>query len=432
MKRENLTETRIKSYACPIGKHQAFFWDATEKRLAVRVTSSGNKSYIFEGYLGKQTIRLTIGNVNDWNLDDARKEARRLQSLLDQKIDPREILKAKKAEKEATKAAIESNKTYTLEALLETYADYLDARGKRKSGKLARSVTKCHIKEVAPVLAATPANKVTSEQVAGIVRDVSEKGYSRTAGILRATLSAAFNCGRHALYDIQLPRKFIDFKIVNNPVDLTKAIPINTSDRKLTADDLKSYITALTDTNIDMALKLSLYSAGQRMAEILRAKVTDWDDVNKTLLLLDPKGKRTKPREHLLPLAETAAAIVSAQVSRARGLGADYLFPSATKKTPIHDTQIGPRVTEIANALNMTQFNLRDIRRTVETQLAELGVSRDIRSQLLSHGISGVQAVHYDRYDYIKEKKAVLIKWERHLFEIVNGREAGKVINLYQ
>lgn len=427
--RENLTETRIKSYACPIGKHQVFFWDATIKRLAVRVTASGNKSFVFESYLERKTIRLTIGDVSNWNIEAARKEARRLQSLLDQKIDPREILKGKKAEKEAEKAAIESNKTYTLEALLETYADYLDARGKHKSGKLARSVTKCHIKEVAPALAAKPANKVTSGEVAGIVRDVSEKGYSRTAGILRATLSAAYNCGRHALYDPQLPRKFIDFKIVNNPVDLTKAIPINTSDRKLTADELKTYISALTDTDIDMALKLSLYSGGQRMAEILRAKVTDWDDTNKTLLLLDPKGKRTKPREHLLPLAETAASIVSAQVSRARELGADYIFPSATKITPIHDTQIGPRITEIANTLNMEQFNLRDIRRTVETQLAELGVSRDIRAQLLSHGISGVQAVHYDRYDYIKEKKAVLIKWERHLHEVVTGKSAGKVIN---
>jgi hypothetical protein len=33
-----------------------------------------------------------------------------------------------------------------------------------------------------------------------------------------------------------------------------------------------------------------------------------------------------------------------------------------------------------------------------------MGVSRDIRAQLLSHGISGVQAQHYDRHDYLKEK----------------------------
>ena len=75
----------------------------------------------------------------------------------------------------------------------------------------------------------------------------------------------------------------------------------------------------------------------------------------------------------------------------------------------------GPRVTEIATTMKGEPFDLRDIRRTVETMLASLGVSRDIRAQLLSHGISGVQAQHYDRHDYLEEKRATLIKWERHL-----------------
>ena len=57
-----------------------------------------------------------------------------------------------------------------------------------------------------------------------------------------------------------------------------------------------------------------------------------------------------------------------------------------------------------------------------------LGISRDIRAQLLSHGISGVQAVHYDRYAYTKEKRAALVKWERHLKRITTGEEEKKVI----
>ena len=90
----------------------------------------------------------------------------------------------------------------------------------------------------------------------------------------------------------------------------------------------------------------------------------------------------------------------------------------------------GPRVTEIAAAMGGEPFDLRDIRRTVETMLAGLGVSRDIRGQLLSHGISGVQAQHYDRHDYLKEKHAALIKWERHLMRIASGEKENKVIQL--
>ena len=76
---------------------------------------------------------------------------------------------------------------------------------------------------------------------------------------------------------------------------------------------------------------------------------------------------------------------------------------------------MGPRVTEIALAMGVDQFDLRDIRRTVETMLAGMNVSRDIRAQLLSHGLSGVQSVHYDRYDYLKEKHEALIKWEVYI-----------------
>ena len=52
---------------------------------------------------------------------------------------------------------------------------------------------------------------------------------------------------------------------------------------------------------------------------------------------------------------------------------------------------------------------MRDIRRTVETMRAGLGVSKDTRVQLLSHGISAVQAAHYDQHTYTDEKRAALV-----------------------
>jgi len=37
-----------------------------------------------------------------------------------------------------------------------------------------------------------------------------------------------------------------------------------------------------------------------------------------------------------------------------------------------------------------------------------MGIHKDTRAQLLSHGISGVQAAHYDRYEYFSEKQNAL------------------------
>jgi hypothetical protein len=44
------------------------------------------------------------------------------------------------------------------------------------------------------------------------------------------------------------------------------------------------------------------------------------------------------------------------------------------------------------------------------------GVSREIRGQLQSHGLTGVQARHYDGHDYMPEKLQAL----ELLFAVIN------------
>jgi hypothetical protein len=51
--------------------------------------------------------------------------------------------------------------------------------------------------------------------------------------------------------------------------------------------------------------------------------------------------------------------------------------------------------------------------------LASLGVSKDTRAQLQSHGLGGVQSRHYDRYSYLSEKQSALAIWERHLHDLL-------------
>lgn len=53
-------------------------------------------------------------------------------------------------------------------------------------------------------------------------------------------------------------------------------------------------------------------------------------------------------------------------------------------------------------------FQLRDLRRTCETMLAALRISSDIRAQIQSHGLGGVQTKHYDRHDCGEEKRDAL------------------------
>lgn len=426
MQRERLTPDRIRRFECQPELKQAFLWDTEAPRLAVRATP-GSKSFIFESKLERQTIRRTIGDVRAWVLDDARMEARRLQTLVDQGVDPRELDREKAEEKARAKAAKEAareaerieaerRKNYTLQALCNAYVNHLRSKGKTKSATDSKSAFRVHVVEAWPDVAALPAREVSSRQIAAIIRKVRESGKERTAGILRNYLTAAYNAARRAPFDSAMSSDMIQFEIESNPSEIVPAIPVNRGDRALNADELKTYMAELNDDAVGQFLRVALYTGGQRMAQLARAKVSDFDPETGTLRLLDPKGKRLKVREHFLPLGPKAITIARRLVAQQKTADAK-LFGASDRKA-------GDRISEISASMDGEPFNARDIRRTCETMLAGLGITKDIRGQLLSHGISGVQASHYDRHEYIDEKRNALNAWEERLEEIATGRKA--------
>lgn len=95
MSKQRLTPGKIRDFVLPEGKQQAFLWDADSPGLGVRATA-GSKVFIFQSKLHGQVIRIKIGDVRTWLIDNAdpthpgaRQEARRLQGLIDKGIDPR-------------------------------------------------------------------------------------------------------------------------------------------------------------------------------------------------------------------------------------------------------------------------------------------------------------------------------------------------------
>jgi integrase len=67
-------------------------------------------------------------------------------------------------------------------------------------------------------------------------------------------------------------------------------------------------------------------------------------------------------------------------------------------------------------------WRLHDIRRTVRTQLAALGVSMDVAEAILGHvSHRGKVERTYNRYEYWPEKRQALARWEARLLAIVNG-----------
>ena len=60
---------------------------------------------------------------------------------------------------------------------------------------------------------------------------------------------------------------------------------------------------------------------------------------------------------------------------------------------------------------------MKRIRSGVETLLAARGVNREVRGHLQSHGLTGVQARHYDGHDYLAQKRQALAVLMREVCE---------------
>ncbi|MFP3479373.1 tyrosine-type recombinase/integrase [Burkholderia ambifaria] len=101
MTKQNFTAARVAGFECEPGKQQTIYWDAKTPGLGLRVTAAGARSYIFESRLFGKTMRLTIGNIQVWDLGRARTEAARLKTLVDDGKDPREIRAEQQAAHEA-------------------------------------------------------------------------------------------------------------------------------------------------------------------------------------------------------------------------------------------------------------------------------------------------------------------------------------------
>lgn len=153
MGRVKLTAGRVRDFSCETGKNQSFLWDTEAPGLAVRATERGAKSYIFQGKLNGVSIRITIGSVDTWSIEGtirdpagkvigygAREEARRLQGMIDQRIDPRSAradeiaaAEAKKAEAKAL-ARQDERKLVTVRAAWDAYVEA--RKSKPRKGKV--------------------------------------------------------------------------------------------------------------------------------------------------------------------------------------------------------------------------------------------------------------------------------------------------------
>ncbi len=311
----------------------------------------------------------------------------------------------------ADKEAEATRATHSLGKLLDDYVKHQATQG-RVSAREAKNLFDLHVVKAWPKLAQTPASEITQDQVIDMLRRLTEQGKGRTSNKLRAYLRAAFQCAVDVRVTASIPVAFKAYAVQANPAAQTRRDGRfdGADKRPLSADELRAYwklIEKLPGLS-GRCLRMHLLTGGQRIEQLVRLH---WVDVRAdSITIHDTKGRPGRgPRAHTVPIIK--AALRDLQAFERVG---DHVFSTTKGVKPISGTTLSGWAAQVVGDA-IEGFQLKRVRSGVETLLAANRISREIRGHVQSHGLTGIQARHYDGHDYMQEKREALDLLHREL-----------------
>lgn len=343
--------------------------------------------------------------------------------------------------------------------LAETFADlavrYMREHEPRnaRAGRRSRSTDEAQRQldhDILPLLGRLMAEAVTRQHVMRVVETIADRGAyvaaDRALGLIRAIYNWACGTGR-------LDR--------NPTLGLKKRNAGRIKVRVLSAAELRAFWCAIDGPGMTPALRDAMrlqLATGVRIGEALCASRDEFD-LERAVWTL-PAARTKAEREHTLPLSPLAVWIVRDAIenadAKARSCAeregvpfssSPWLFPSPGPRTrravsterdmgkPI-DAHAATRAivrnrSRLASAGIVQPFNTHDLRRTVATQLGEMGVADELIERILNHAPRTVTGRHYNHARYLEPMRKALDAWGERLTEIVEGREpASNVVAL--
>ena len=162
-------------------------------------------------------------------------------------------------------------------------------------------------------------------------------------------------------------------------------------------------------------MKLLILS-GQRRAEMRWSEI----DLEKRLWTL-PSQRAKNGRQHTVPITDATLDVLRRVP---RFLGSDYVF-TTTGKSPVSGFGRVKKRLDKALPEGSEPWIIHDLRRTMSTNMAMMGVPQPVTEALLNHKtgvVSGVAAI-YNVYSYADEKREALHRWNQHLKSMLARRE---------
>jgi integrase len=231
----------------------------------------------------------------------------------------------------------------------------------------------------------------------------------------------AFAAGR-AFFKFCVSQHYID----RSPMEGMEPPPGSPSRKRVLSDDeLRAvYKTAIEGTATFHRIIALCILTGQRRGEIAKLR-REWRNGEK--ITLPPEVTKNK-RVHAFPIGKSAQRVLDTTPR----LSDTYYFPAARdrvkgKPATVFNGWAKPKADldeELAGkGYAVAPWRIHDLRRTVATALAALGVPQVVVEKLLNHVSGGSQsqiAQVYNVYAYFDEMRDAVVKWEAKLTTLLN------------
>ena len=374
---------------------ETVFWDDSVPGFGLKVTPLGRKVFIVlyrtkDGF--GRLRKYTIGTHGQTTLAIARIAAQKVLADRNEGKDPA-------AEKRNLRKKVVTD---TIEEVVKEYRlRHVDAlRSARETNRIIETEVLSRWKD-------RSIHEITRRDVLTALDGIVARGSPAVANYTFTVVRAMFNWA--------IGRGILEKSPCNG---LSKPTPVNTRSRTLSDNELQAIIFAARRTTRPYGAIVELLALlGQRRSEV--SEMT-WHEVDMEKKVWTIPALRAKNgRTHFVHLAPRAVEIIRAQTKRG-----DFVFQTASGQK---FTAFSQMKAQLDNECGVKDWVLHDLRRTVVSGMASLGIAPHVADKVLNHQsgtISGVAAV-YQRHEFLTERKAAMEMWDRHVAEFFHPRSSA-------
>jgi integrase len=360
------------------------FADTLCPGLHLRITSRGTRTFSAMLRVNSRLQRRTIGRYPHVSLSKARDVTLEMQRKAADGQDPRQP---------------SANEEYPL-----TYAELVDRYfelhlnpNTRSGDDIRGSLLHAKLKHFSTRQAAG----ITKRELIEAIDSILATGKPQAAVNVLRRLKMLFNWAR----DRDL--------LADNPCERIRP-PAKTVERDRILTDAEIAVVWNATENLrspNREMYRMFFLTGQRRSEVATMR---WSEIAGDLWTI-PREKVKKDRPHTVPLSSTAQGMLAELAKRPRLEEDGFVFTATGGKSSCGNFSKFKR--QLDQISGVTGWTIHDIRRTVRSKLAELGVPREVARKVLNHEDDKVDRI-YNRHEYLAEKREALERWERNLISL--------------